>query len=189
MLIKGVKTDEDAALTHCWTMVGPPVATTAIPLFLTPGNILPEKSTATDGDAWLCRMGQDLKTVLFPYEEDKSKFIDLSKLYNDEETGIMQRIVRIENEIISQSSGMIEDAYTEGALSEDALKDYYAWLDNYLEEQYKANFGDIITSIVSPYQDRNHQDVRMWDISGRRIDHLSNYRGIVVTKHGKYLRK
>ena len=190
MLIKGVKTDEDATLTLCWTMVGPPVATTAIPLFLTPGNILPEKSTATDGDAWLCRMGQDLKTVLFPYEEeDKSKFIDLSKLYNGEETGIMQRIVRIENEIISQSSGMIEDAYTEGALSEDALKDYYAWLDNYLEEQYKANFGDIITSIVSPYQDKNHQDVRMWDISGRRIDHLSNYRGIVVTKHGKYLRK
>ena len=190
MLIKGVKTDEDAALTLCWTMVGPPVATAAIPLFLTPGNILPEKSTATDGDAWLCRMGQDLKTVLFPYEEeDKSKFIDLSKLYNGEETGIMQRIVRIENEIISQSSGMIEDAYTEGALSEDALKDYYAWLDNYLEEQYKANFGDIITSIVSPYQDKNHQDVRMWDISGRRIDHLSNYRGIVVTKHGKYLRK
>jgi hypothetical protein len=84
---------------------------------------------------------------------------------------------------------MIEDAYTEGALSEEALKDYYVWLDNYLEEQYKANFGDIITSIVSPYQDRNHQNVRMWDINGRRIDHLSIYRGIVVTKHGKYLRK
>ena len=84
---------------------------------------------------------------------------------------------------------MIEDAYTEGALSENALKDYYVWLGNYLEEQYKANFGDIITSIVSPYQDKNHQDVRMWDISGRRINNLSNFRGIVVTKHRKYLRK
>ena len=84
---------------------------------------------------------------------------------------------------------MIEDAYTKGALSENALKDYYAWLDDYLEEQYKANFGDIITSIVSPHQHKNYQDVRMWDISGRRINNLSNFRGIVVTKHGKYLRK
>ena len=84
---------------------------------------------------------------------------------------------------------MIEDAYTEGALSENALKDYYAWLDNYLEKLYNANFGDIITSIVSPYQEKNHQDVRMWDLSGRRINNLSNFRGIVVTKHRKYLRK
>ena len=84
---------------------------------------------------------------------------------------------------------MIEDAYTKGALSENALEDYYVWLGNYLEEQYKANFGDIIASIVSPHQHKNYQDVRMWDISGRRINNLSNFRGIVITKHRKYLRK
>ena len=36
MLIQGVKKTENVSLTMCWAMVGPPMTTTAVPLFLTP---------------------------------------------------------------------------------------------------------------------------------------------------------
>ncbi len=183
MLIQGVKAGESPLLTTCWSISGPPVATVAVPLFLTPHNILPEKAMS----GWLSEKGQELKTLIFPYQENATKVIDLSKLYNREETGIMQKILRIEAEIIERGSHLIADARLSGTVSEESLTDFYSWLDCYIEHEYKNNFDDFVTSI--PVQDfRTQLHFECWDLRGIKQMNRQNYKGIIISKHRKYLK-
>ncbi len=185
MLIQGVRKNDNSSLTMSWAMVGPPMTTVAVPLFLTPNNILPEKVIASHGSAWLCRKGQMLKKVLFPY--DDKNIIDLSKLYNYEQTGIMQQILEIENEIISRGIRMTEEAYTRGYVIEEKLMDYYAWLNSYLKYQYENYFNRIETSVTS-LTNRPMRSDGMWDISGKFLKDVSNYQGIIIKERKKMVK-
>ena len=140
----------------------------------------------TDNRSWLCEKGQALKAIIFPYQENTTKLIDLSKLYNREETGIMQRIVRIEGEIIERGYSVIEDARQSGTVSEESLTDYYAWLDKYIGQEYGSEFDDMITGIEN-HSLRNRQPFGCWDISGKRQSNPLSYRGIVIGNQQKYL--
>ena len=187
MLMQGVKDSESPLLTTCWAMVGPPIATAAVPLFLTPNSILPQKVMANGGNAWLCEKGQQLKAVIFPYPENTTKNIDLSKLYNREETGILQRILKIEEEIIERGNNLIIDTRQRGTISEESLTDYYGWLDNYLEQEYKSHF-DAVTTGVSVLTEKNVLPNEWWGIDGQKLRTSSSYRGVVIGRQGKFLR-
>lgn len=187
MLMQGVKDSESPLLTVCWAMVGPPIATAAVPMFLTPNSILPQKTVANGGNAWLCEKGQQLKAIIFPYSENTTKTIDLSKLYNREETGIMQRILKIEEEVIERGNSLIADTRQQGTISEESLTDYYGWLDNYLEQEYKSHFDAVITDMPTLKQ-KNVQQNEWWGIDGRKLKTSSSYRGIVVGSQGKFMR-
>ena len=187
MLMQGVKDNESPLLTTCWAMVGPPIATAAVPLFLTPNSILPQKVMANGGNAWLCEKGQQLKAVVFPYSENTTKNIDLSKLYNREETGILQRILKIEEEIIERGNNLITDTRQRGTISEESLTDYYGWLDNYLEQEYKSHF-DAVTTGVSVLTEKNVLPNEWWGIDGQKLRTSSSYRGVVIGRQGKFMR-
>lgn len=187
MLMQGVKDSESPLLTTCWAMVGPPIATAAVPLFLTPNSILPQKVMANGGNAWLCEKGQQLKAVIFPYPENTTKNIDLSKLYNREETGIMQRILKIEEEIIERGNNLIADTRQRGTVSEESLTDYYVWLDNYLEQEYKSHFNAMTTG-VSVLTEKNVLPNEWWGIDGQKLRTSSCYRGVVIGRQGKFMR-
>ncbi len=182
MLIQGVKAGESPLLTTCWSITGPPVTTVALPLFLTPHNLLPEKAM----NGWLSEKGQTLKAVIFPYQENTTKVIDLSKLYNREETGIMQRILRIEAEIIERGSDLIAEARQSGYVSEESLTEYYSWLDSYIEREYRYAFDDIITS-VPVLEQRPEQHSEWWDIRGVKQHNRRNYRGVIIGRQGKFI--
>ncbi len=186
VLMQGVKAGESPLLTVMWSISGPPVSTVALPLMLTANNLLPAKTVMADNRLWLCEKGQALKAIIFPYQENATKQIDLSKLYNREETGIMQRIVRIEGEIIDRGYSVIENARQSGTVSEESLADYYAWLDKYIEQEYESDFDAIITGIQNPGW-RSRQHVGCWDISGKRQSNPQSYRGVMIRHRQKYL--
>ena len=186
MLIQGVKEGEDPLLTSCWTMAGPPMTTVAVPLLLTPNGLLPRKVVADEGQAWLCEKGQQLKTLIFPYEDNATKAIDLSKLYNREETGLMQRIVTIEEEILDRGTAMIDEAREAGAMSETVLHSYYTWLDDYIEQQYAYNFENVLTRDPIIRQQAS-QPMILWDVLGRRVKNPSAYKGLVIGEGGIYI--
>ena len=186
VLMQGVKAGESPLLTVMWSISGPPVSTVALPLMLTANNLLPEKTVMADNRSWLCEKGQALKAIIFPYQENATKQIDLSKLYNREETGILQRIVRIEGEIIDRGYSVIENARESGTVSEESLADYYAWLDKYIEQEYESDFDAIITGIQNPGW-RSRQHVGCWDISGKRQSNPQSYRGVMIRHRQKYL--
>ena len=186
VLMQGVKAGESPLLTVMWSISGPPVTTVALPLMLTANNLLPEKTVMADNRSWLCEKGQALKVIIFPYQENATKQIDLSKLYNREETGILQRIVRIEGEIIDRGYSVIENARQSGTVSEESLADYYAWLDKYIEQEYEFNFDAMITGIQDlGWSTRLH--VGCWDISGKRQSNPQSYRGVMIRHRQKYL--
>ncbi len=187
MLIQGVKAGESPLLTVCWSITGPPVATVAQPLFITPHNILPAKSE----NGWLSERGQALKGVIFPYQENATKVVDLSKLYNHEGTGIMQRILSVEAEIIERGSSLIDNARQSGTLSETSLADYYSWLDGYIEREYEYHFAGIATSIASRVADvgRKDSDAAFYTLNGQKINGKPTIKGIYLHNGRKVLIK
>ena len=187
MLMQGVKAGESPLLTVCWSITGPPMATVALPLFLTTNNILPGKTMKAGSNSWLCEKGQALKSIIFPYQENNTKLRDLSKLYNRDGTGIMQKIVKIEREIIERGNSLIANARQSGMLSEESLTDYYAWLDKYIEQEYLYNFDAMITSIQNQGQ-RIKQNIGCWDICGKKQSNPPSYKGIVIYNQRKYLK-
>ncbi len=188
MLMQGVKEGEDPLMTSCWTMVGPPMTTVAVPLFLTPNGLLPRKVKESEGQAWLCEKGQQLKTLIFPYEDNATKAIDLSKLYNREETGLMQRIVTIEEEILERGTTLIDEAREAGVMSETVLHSYYTWLDDYIEREYEYNFENVLTRDPIIRQQASRPMI-LWDVLGRRVNDPSSYKGLVIGEGGIYIQR
>jgi hypothetical protein len=141
VLVQGVRPDESPLNTVSWTIMGWPLTTVAIPLVLTTSGSLP--AIVTDdgsGHSRLNEMGLKLKERVFSLERGNVEFYgDLSKLMNKKGTGILQRILPIENEVIYLG----EEALMGYRKSQDAnvMQRYYDWVDAYIVEQYKNMFG------------------------------------------------
>jgi hypothetical protein len=142
VLIQGVRQGEDPLLTVSWTMVGSPLTTVAIPLLITPDAKLPSIVTrGDDGYAWLTKAGLTLKGRIFPLKRGNyTEYIDLSKLINRQNTGILQRVLRIEDEVLQRGNSVV-DAIRERGKIDKSLTEYYSWVDKYVTEQYAEQFG------------------------------------------------
>ena len=141
VLVQGVRPDESPLNTVSWTIMGWPLTTVAMPLVLTKSGKLP--AIVTDdgtGHSRLNEMGLKLKERVFSLERGNVEFYgDLSKLMNKKGTGILQRILPIENEVMQLG----EDALIRYRESQDAnaMQRYYDWVDAYIVEQYRNMFG------------------------------------------------
>ncbi len=141
VLVQGVKRGESPLLTVSWTIVGSPMTTVAIPLCILPSGKFPEVvQRGKNGYSELCHDGLELKKVLFPLEiGSNTDYIDLSKLINKQGTGIMQKIIPIENEIKSRGLDLITKAREKGKFDK-GMDDYYSWVDNFVRDSYATNF-------------------------------------------------
>lgn len=138
MVIQGVLPNEDPLLTVAWTALGPPLSTVTIPYLITPQRYLPQKSQMdSTGHSWLVSNGQQLKNRYFI----NSNTIDLAKLYNQAHTGVMQKIVEIEEELINRGDAIVDSLRIE-EVSSINVANYYSWVDEYLEQQYCPFFND-----------------------------------------------
>lgn len=172
MIIEGVKTGEQPNLTVAWTAIGPPVATVTVPYLITPSRSLPKKAKkGEDGHVWLCYQGQMLKNSCFV----DSISIDLAKLYNLRGTGVMQRVMAIEEEVLGRGKELVARMRTGEATDNDVVQ-YYAWVDDYIEEQYAQignysndNMGSGCDAISHGYE----EEMKYYDILGRRVSTVS----------------
>ena len=141
ILVQGVRPDESPLNTVSWTIMGWPLTTVAIPLVLTTTGKLP--AIVTDdgtGHSQLNEMGLKLKARVFSLERGNVEFYgDLSKLMNKKGTGILQRILPIENEVMHLGEEALM-SYRKSQVA-DVMQRYYDWVDVYIVEQYKNMFG------------------------------------------------
>ena len=143
MLIQGVRPDESPSLTVSWTYVGTPLATVPLPLCITPSGLLPTIVTrgSDDGQAWLTSAGLQLKEILFPLKHgNRMEYIDLSKLINRQQTGILQRVLTVEEEVLARGNALMEDIRRRGAY-DGSITEYYQWVDQYVPQRYSELFG------------------------------------------------
>ena len=138
-LIQGVKENESPLLTTAWTIVGSPLTTVAIPLWITTDGKLPNVVThqKPGQQAPLVTVSFELKQQLFPIERGNGQdYINLARLINRSGTGIIQQIEPIETEIFYRSRAIRQSNTPNKDISE-----FYRWVEQYVREQYSQRFS------------------------------------------------
>jgi len=141
IMVVGVKKGEDAANTMMWTVLGFPLVTVAVPVWISAGKELPRlMSMKTDYHAPLCDAAMKLKSLCFPITRGSGgKYINIAAVINAEKTGIMQQIEPVENEIFIKTRELLS-RMPEGKNRTIAIQEHYKWLDSYITESYKKLF-------------------------------------------------
>ncbi len=144
MVVQGVKNGEAAALTTIWTVLGFPLTSVAIPVWVSGKGQLPKLLTAdSTGKAPLCEMALKLKEKLFPLRRGSYKsYLDLSKLINRGKSGILQKLMPLEIRIEKKSQQYLEKWRKKGnGISPEQIRVFNAWLDSYLRKEYSTRFN------------------------------------------------
>jgi hypothetical protein len=141
-ICEGVKEGEPVELTTMWTILGYQFCSTAIPTWIIGGSELPKISVADHtGNSPLCSAALELKEVVYPIRRGNGKsYLNLTSVYNSDQTGIYQKVREIEDRIFSSTETKLSEWRSKGITSED-VQDFYEWIDNYVSEQYKNKFG------------------------------------------------
>lgn len=145
ILVRGVKKGEDPSNTMMWTVLGFPLVTVATPVWLAAGEPLPSILTIKDNfHAPLCDAAMKLKERCFPILRGSgAKYINIAAVINSEKTGIMQLLKPVEDEIFKKAKELDGRMTTEKQRI-GLIRDYYKWLDKYLQETYKNLFGIVM---------------------------------------------
>jgi len=141
-VVQGVKTGEPVDLTTMWIIPGFQLCTVALPVWLTSEGRLPRITVADERNvAPLCDYGLTLKAKCFPVRRGSGKrYLDLAALINQQGTGILQRILPIEEKILNRAETMLAGWRQDKFSEEDALR-FYDWLDETVPEGYFEQFG------------------------------------------------
>jgi hypothetical protein len=110
MVIQGVKPDEDGALTTLWTVLGSPLTTPVVPVWVKYAETIPAiwvskgSEPAPVNDASL-----RLRERCFPLKTPEGKYyLDLAKVLNRRGTGTVQQLREADRKILSLSHQAIE---------------------------------------------------------------------------------
>ncbi|MDP4184526.1 MAG: carcinine hydrolase/isopenicillin-N N-acyltransferase family protein [Bacteroidota bacterium] len=142
IIVQGIKGNESPQLTTMWTILGSPLCSVVIPVWITKNHDLPAILAAdTNGNAKLCTITLILKKQLFPIEKENGyDYLNLAALLSKDRNGIYQKIVPIEDQIVSESEKYITRWRKDGINEKEALQ-FYHWVDQFVLESYKNNFG------------------------------------------------
>lgn len=142
IMVVGIRKSEHVSKTMMWTLTGFPLTTVAVPVWLAAGGELPAAvSMKKDLHAPLCDAALELKHKAFPIERGSGpKYINLPALFNREQTGIMQLLEPVEDEIFSRTLALVS-TMPDGRLAADKIRDHYKWIDSFIEQKYKELFG------------------------------------------------
>jgi hypothetical protein len=142
--IEGVKDGESPALTTMWTVVGFPLTSVVIPVWITPHGDLPGLLTYDDnlGDSPMCNMALQLKERCYPVKWGSSamKYINIHALVNRDNTGILQIIRPVENRIFESTNKQLE-IWRKDGISEKEVTGFYTWVENQIIDLYGSRFG------------------------------------------------
>ena len=137
ILVQGVRPDESPLNTVSWTIMGWPLTTIAMPLVLLPSGKLPTLVTDDGtGHSRLNEMGLELKSRVFTLTRGNNTefYGNLAPLLNKQGTGILQRILPIEEEVMRRGEEALADLRK--TKKAKAMEAYYDWVDAYTLEQY-----------------------------------------------------
>ena len=135
-VIQGVKNNEDSGMTTMWTIVGFPLTSVAIPVWLSTSGELPSIITGEGTKkSLLCNFSLQLKkTLIAATYGDMRYYINTAGIKNIEGTGILQRFDPVRKEVFQRGIGLKEKLKNEKGRDE-RIKMYYVWLDSYLKRK------------------------------------------------------
>ena len=136
VVIQGIKENESPSLTTMWTILGFPLTSVIIPIWLLDNGSMPAILQADEtGNALLCNLTLDLKNKVFPSQYDaKENYLNLAALMNKKNTGVRQKLIPIEEKIMLRSKDLLFSWRMNG-MSKSEAKDFYNWIDNNLIQE------------------------------------------------------
>ena len=142
IMVVGAAKGEDPSAAMAWMVEGFPLTTVAVPVWVSAGKNLPwVVNMKDDMHAPLCDAAMKLKGQLFPISRGSgSKYINVAALVNAENTGIMQRLEPVENEIFKKTAELMASMLS-GKAKNEKIRDHYDWLDGYIMQSYKEIFS------------------------------------------------
>lgn len=138
ILIVGAKDPKQTDQAMMWTILGFPLTSVAIPVWIAGGESLPKAITMNNElQSPICKVALKLKADCFPMTYDRgSNYINLSAVINREKTGYLQVLQPIETGIFEKVNQM-----KNGPQTPQEIQTFYNWVDQYLEKSYKTQFG------------------------------------------------
>lgn len=138
VMIVGAEDEKHVKNVVMWTILGFPLTSVAIPVWIEGGNKLPEAVTMkADQHSPICDAAMKMKQDCFPLTRDDGKnYINLTAVINSHNTGYLQRLKPVENEIFSKAvvlnTGLDKDQKTKLD-----IQTFYHWIDTYLADSYQ----------------------------------------------------
>lgn len=142
VVVQGIKKNESPSLTTMWTILGFPLTSVTIPLWITDDGSLPSILIADEtGNAPLCKLALQLKDKVFSSQNDaRENYINLSALMNKENSGVRQKLIPVEEQIMILADDNLKNWRNSGFIQSE-VKDFYKWVD-----------GNVIDSINSKFE-------------------------------------
>ena len=138
IVVQGVKKGEDPELTVLWTILGYPPAGVAVPLWVK--NNLPammsydkEKEAAPLSAASLKLA--DEKVFHFKQGGGTKHYLHWENLYNLQGTGIMQKMVPLEEKVYQEALPLQQKFYQDGKVNVKEIDAYYGRIENMLKNE------------------------------------------------------
>jgi hypothetical protein len=110
MVIQGVKPDEDVALTTLWTVLGSPLTTPVVPVWVKYAEAIPSLWVSRgDEPAPVNDASLKLKERCFPLKTSEGKYyLDLAKVLNRQGTGTVQQLRDTDEKILGLGHQAVE---------------------------------------------------------------------------------
>lgn len=139
VVIQGVKEGEPPILTTSWVMIGSPLTTVIVPVWMADNHNLPACVSRDENvHCEMLSLSNILKDNLFSIKNKEGQsYIKLNLLINKKKTGILQKVISAEKEIIEKGVALQQQFRKDGAINNSLSDDYYKWLDEYVINFYK----------------------------------------------------
>lgn len=142
IMVVGAEDEKHVKNVVMWTILGFPLTSVAIPVWIEGGCKLPEAVTMkADRHSPICDAAMKMKQDCFPLTRDDGKnYINLTAVINSNNTGYLQRLKPIENEIFSEANKLKAGLDNDQKTKSD-IQTFYLWIDTYLADSYQNILG------------------------------------------------
>jgi len=142
IVVQGVKEKESPSLTTMWTILGFPLTSVIIPVWLLEDGTMPSVLQADKtGNAPLCNVALQLKDKVFSSQNDASEnYLNLSALMNKENSGVRQKLIPIEEQVLTKAKNILTDFRKTGIKYSEAVG-FYNWIDNEVYNEIKSKIN------------------------------------------------
>lgn len=141
IVVQGVIENESPSLTTMWTILGFPLTSVIVPVWLLEDGTMPSVLQADEtGNAPLCNVALQLKDKVFSSQNDASEnYLNLSALMNKENSGVRQKLIPVEEQVMEKAKNILSDFRKTGIKYSEA-KEFYNWIDNDVYNEIKSKF-------------------------------------------------
>lgn len=146
IIVEGVNKDENPEQSVMWTMLGFPLTTVIIPVWMQSDMTLPNIIQMDEdlNDSPLCHWALELKKDVYNYRwgTNKKYYININPLLNANQSGYMQILPELEEDIIAQAM-IHKQKWEKGGLDKSELNSFYRWIDDRVSNFYFEHFPQL----------------------------------------------